>query len=270
VTEPESDAAHSAVTAVGGETAAVVPVTSRSKRPGFIRRAAAGAWHVPAGFVFLLRHTRLWPLAALPALLCALFLVGGLFLGVYALHDVEQTFGLNLERLPNAVAIAATLTLWIATVAAAVVAGLALALLFSAPILDRLSLATERLVGAAAADATSSLGWELLQSLRAGLLFLAAAPIVWALGLVPVVGPLLELGWGASVLAFQLTDSPLARRGRSFSERRRWHREWRWESLGFGLAGLLVLAVPLANLLLAPGLAVGATRLVVEIEELGQ
>jgi len=264
------DAPPSAVTAGSGESEAVAHVMPRAKRPGRIRRAAAGAWHVPAGFFFLLRHTRLWPLAALPALLCALFLAGGLFLGVYALHDIEQIFGLNSDRLPTAVAVAAMLALWIATVAGAVVAGLALALLFSAPILDRLSLATERLAGSAAAHATSSLGWELLQSLRTGLLLLAAAPIVWALGLVPLVGPLLELVWGALVLAFQLTEPPLARRGRNFAERRHWHREWRWESLGFGLGALLVLAVPFANLLLVPGLAVGATRLVIELEDLGR
>ncbi len=49
-----------------------------------------------------------------------------------------------------------------------------------------------------------------------------------------------------------------------------WHRRYRAESLGFGLAGLVILFLPLANLLLVPALAVGATRLVLELQELEQ
>ena len=37
--------------------------SSPSLRPGLLRRAAAGAWEVPAGFWFLARNPRLWPLA---------------------------------------------------------------------------------------------------------------------------------------------------------------------------------------------------------------
>ena len=32
-------------------------------RPGLVRRVAAGAWYVPAGFAVIVRHPRLWPLA---------------------------------------------------------------------------------------------------------------------------------------------------------------------------------------------------------------
>src|SRR5438046_4190088 len=55
----------------------------RRERPGIFRRAAAGAWHVPAGFVFLARTPPLWPLAILPAVLAVACVVGGLFLGAY-------------------------------------------------------------------------------------------------------------------------------------------------------------------------------------------
>ena len=40
--------------------------------PGPLRRLAAGAWHVPAGFAFLFRNPRLLPLAILPVVKGAL------------------------------------------------------------------------------------------------------------------------------------------------------------------------------------------------------
>src|SRR3982750_4389999 len=50
--------------------AALVPGDSAlPERPRAPRRLAAGAWHVLAGFGFLLRRPRLWPLALLPAIL---------------------------------------------------------------------------------------------------------------------------------------------------------------------------------------------------------
>jgi uncharacterized protein involved in cysteine biosynthesis len=81
------------------------------------------------------------------------------------------------------------------------------------------------------------------------------------------VGPVAGTIWGAHALAFQQTDVPLARRGRDFRSRRAWHRRYRAESIGFGLAGLVTLIVPLANLLIGPALAVGGTLLVIEFEE---
>jgi uncharacterized protein involved in cysteine biosynthesis len=64
-----------------------------------------------------------------------------------------------------------------------------------------------------------------------------------------------------------MTDPALSRRGMSFADKRRWHREWRAETQGFGLAGMLGLIVPLANLLLGPALVTGGTLLVLELED---
>jgi len=46
-----------------------------------------------------------------------------------------------------------------------------------------------------------------------------------------------------------------------------WHRRYRAESIGFGLAGLVTLFVPVLNLLIGPVLATGGTLLVIEFEE---
>jgi CysZ protein len=237
------------------------------ERPGRLRRAAAGAWHVPAGLTFLLGRPRLWALAALPAALALAFLVGGLGLGIVAIPWVEGALAPSRERVPDWVGFPITLGLWAGTIGAGMALGLGVALLFSAPILDRLSQRVELLTTGRTRAAGRGLRWEILESLRGAFYFLAAAPGVLLLALVPLVGPVLGGLWGAFALSFQLTDGPLARRGLDFRSRRRWHRRWRAESEGFGLAGLLALLVPLANLLLSPALVVGATRLVLELEQ---
>ena len=132
---------------------------------------------------------------------------------------------------------------------------------------ERLSLSVDALVRGEKIDNSRGLGWEIVQSFRGTLFFLIAAPGVFILSLIPIVGPPLGLLWGSYALAFQQTDSALARRGLNFAERRAWHRYWKLECLGFGLAGLVTLVVPLANFLVGPALAVGGTLLVLELED---
>jgi hypothetical protein len=53
------------------------PSPESPPRPGLVRRVAAGAWHVPAGFVILLRNPRLWPIAFIPVVLAVLLMFPG-------------------------------------------------------------------------------------------------------------------------------------------------------------------------------------------------
>ena len=236
--------------------------------PGPLRRLAAGAWHVPAGFAFLFRNGRLLPLAVLPAFLVVVLLIAGLVLGAFVGPSVEG----RLAPRPGAVApwlgFLVSLLLWTATLGAGVVLGVALALALAAPILDQLSRRVEAQVRGRAFEHERGLRFEVAEAMRGAFYFLAAAPGVFLLGLVPLVGPVLAGLWAARALAFQLTDPPLTRRGLSFREKRAWHRRWRAESVGFGLAGILALVVPLANLALGPALAVGGTLLVLDLEDL--
>lgn len=235
--------------------------------PGLLRRAAAGAWHVPGAFGFLLRRPRLIPLAAVPAVLAVACVGGGLVAGTYLGPSIEAALTPGPGRVPEAVGVLLALTVWIATLTAFLAFGLGLALLLAAPVLDRLSRETERMQRGEAADASRGLRWEVVQSLRSAVYFLAAAPFVFLLGLVPIVGPPLSALWAARALSFQLTEPTLVRRGMDFAGRRAWHRHWRPESLGFGLLALLALIVPCANFLLVPALVVGGTRLVLELPE---
>ena len=239
----------------------------RRERPGLFRRAAAGAWHVPAGFVFLARTPRLWPLAILPAVLAVVCVVGGLFLGAYTIPFLEKVLVPGEGKIADRLGFLLTLALWVGTVIAGVVLGLAVALLLSAPILERVSRQVEARVRGEAIEHSRGLGWEMLQSFKGSMYFLLSAPVVLLLSLVPLVGPVAGALWGAHALAFQQTDVPLARRGRDFRARRAWHRRYRAESIGFGLAGLVTLLVPLAILVIGPALAAGGTLLVLEFEE---
>ena len=233
-----------------------------------MRRAAAGAWHVPAAFVFLLRRPALWGLTVLPAALAGVLLVAGVTAGLYAAPSAESALAPGRGTLPDWLGLAIAVGLWVGMMVGGAIAGLAAALLLAAPLLDRLSRRVEALVQNSVPAAATGLRWEAMQSVRGALYFLAAAPGVFALGLLPLIGPPLGALWGAHALALQETDGTLSRRGLGFDARREWHRRWRPESLGFGFAGLVALAVPFANLLLAPALSVGATRLVLELEAL--
>jgi CysZ protein len=235
--------------------------------PGVFRRAAAGAVFVPAGLFLLLRRPRLWPYALLPAFLAAAFMVAGFVLGLFVIPGIEAAFAPRLENVQTWLRVSAVVALWISCLGSGLLLGLAVALLVTAPILERFSRRVETVVRGRARDQGQGLGWEVGQSVRSAAYFLAAAPGVFLVGLVPFVGPVLGAVWGAHALSFQQTEAPLTRRGLSFEARRQWHRRWRPESLGFGVAALVTLLVPVANLLLTPALTAGATLFVLELEE---
>jgi hypothetical protein len=238
----------------------------RETRPTGAERLAAGAWHVPAGMAFLLRNSTLWSLAVGPTLI-ALFLVNaGAVGGVFLAPVVENRLAPSPVHTSAALGLALTLSLWTGIVSAAMSVGLALSLLLTAPLLERLSRKVEAQLGGRGAGRVPSAQWEFGAALRAGLFFLAASLVSLALALVPVVGPLLCLGIAAPLLAYQAVDPTLSRRGLAFPEKRHFLEQWRHEALGFGFAALLTLLIPAVSALLPPALAVGAARLVLDLE----
>jgi CysZ protein len=237
------------------------------RRPSLPIRAAAGAWHVPAGFGFLLSRPGLWPFARLPVVIAVVLVFTGLVLAVFVGARIEAQLAPTPGTVPVWVELPVSLLLWTAILGSGVFLGLGIALALTSPSLDLLSSHVEARVRGRAGEGSRGTAWEALQALKGSLYFLAAAPGVFLLGLIPVVGPFLAVGWGSWVLAFQMTDPALSRRGMSFAEKRRWHRNWRPESLGFGVAGMVALLVPVANLVLAPALVAGGTLLVLDLED---
>lgn len=235
--------------------------------PNRLRRAAAGAWHVFAGLWFLLRHPGLWPLAALPALLALAGVIGGVVLGTFTARWLESALLPDQARVSPVSSLLLTMALWMGALSAGVLVGLAVALLLASPVLDSLSRRVEERQRGGAPAAGAGLRWELVESLKALAYFLGAAPVVLLLSLIPVVGAPLGLIWGGHALALQQSDPALTRRGLTFKERRQWHARFRAESVGFGVAGMVLLLIPFANLLLVPAVTVGATRLVMELDD---
>ena len=91
-----------------------------------------------------------------------------------------------------------SLLLWTAAFGAGIFLGLGVALLLAAPLLDLLSRRVEARVRGRVADASTGLRWEICCSrCAAALYFLVAAPVVFVLGLIPVVGPFLSVMLGA-------------------------------------------------------------------------
>ena len=239
----------------------------RRERPGIFRRAAAGAWHVPAGFVLLARAPKLWPLAILPALLAVVCVVAGFFLGLFVIPVLEKVLVPGEGKIAERLGFILTLALWIGTLIAGMILGLAVALLLASPILEKISRVVEARVRGGVIEHYRGLGWELWQSFKGSMYLLLSAPLILLLSLIPLVGPVAGTLWGAHALAFQQTDAPLARRGRDFRARRAWHRRYLAESIGFGLAGLVTLLVPFLIPFIGPVLTVGGTLLVMEFEE---
>jgi uncharacterized protein involved in cysteine biosynthesis len=235
-------------------------------RRGFVWRLASGAMRVPAGFLFLARTPSLWPLFVLPAFLALVLLVAGLRLGLFLGPWVEAHLGPAPESTaPWVVGLSAVL-LRLATVGVSMALGFGLALALTAPVLEQVSRRVEAKVRGESVDQGRGLGFEAREAAIGGLYFLGAAALAFLIGLIPIAGPPLAALWAAYALAFQLTDPALTRRGLSFREKRAWHRAHRAESEGFGLAGLVAMLVPFANLFLGPAMAAGGTLLVLDAE----
>lgn len=211
-----------------------------------------------------MRHPSLWPLCILPIILTVVLVAAGLLAGWRVGEPLASWL---IEERGPAAAVLGRLWTWGAvatTMMAGMLLGLGLALLSAAPILEALSQRVESLWRGHVIREESSWSRELRDAFRGAAYFLARAPLIFLVGLMPLIGPPIAALWGAHSLAFQQTEGPLARRGLDFAERRRWHRRHRAESLGFGLAGLVALLVPLANLVILPTLVVGGTLLACE------
>jgi uncharacterized protein involved in cysteine biosynthesis len=235
-------------------------------RPGPALRAAAGAWHVPAGLGFLLRNRSLWSLSIVPAAVAGVLLTLGLVAGAFLAPQIETRLAPSQAHIPALLGLALTLSLWFGVVVATTALGLAISLLITAPLLERLSRKVEAQLGGRGAGRVPSEQWNFVLSMRTGLVFVAAALASLALAIVPLVGPFLSAAISAPLLAYQVIDPTLTRRDLAFEQKKLWHLRWRAEVVGFGLAALVALLVPVVNALLPSALAVGATRLVLDLE----
>lgn len=78
---------------------------------------------------------------------------------------------------------------------------------------------------------------------------------------VPVVGAVLWFLLSAWMLALNYADYPLGNHGLAFPAQRQRLRETRWQTLGFGVAALVLTLLPVVNFIAVPAAVAGATVL---------
>lgn len=228
-------------------------------------RFLTGISYIPGGAVFLVRNPRLWPVAASPLMIAAGLLLIGVFSGAFWAGRIEQAFfGGALRTVPPWLSFVVVTGLWAGSLAAGAILALAIAFALVGPLFEKLSQRVEEISGRAP-QGSKGLRWEIVQSLKTAAYFALGAPVAILLGLIPFLGPLLALGFTGHRVAFQNTDAVLLRRGMDFTQRHEFHRRFRPETLGFGVASVLLF--PIMNVLAVPIFVVAATRLVNDLEE---
>lgn len=242
-------------------------------------RSVVGAWEgcksLFGGWGFILTRPGTWPLAMIPVLV-ALLLFGGLgALGVWgASRAAEAIVGANPGTWGAIGGWAITIILSIVGLLVAALAGMSLAQPISGFALERLSRKQELELGVPPWPEQPF--WSsTLRSLR--VTFVALLVGVVMIGLltllellappVAVVTVPLKFVLSAFLVAWDFLDYPLSMRGVRVRDRLRWIGLHFWSVLGFGLTSATLLLVPGVGLLLLPIGVVGATRLVVKIDQ---
>lgn len=230
------------------------------------------------GFRFLLRHPRLWPLAALPFLLCAALYVLVIWLGWSwiggwiegALVEREGWWWRWLGYLLYVV-------FWLVVLAVSVLAYVPIAAIVASPFNDLLSEKTEKLYQGIELDEPFSIKL-LIRSLRVGLVgeikrsLTLAVLLLFALSLnlIPGIGQVAAMvastGFTIYYLSLEFTSFSMDRRLYTWERKRAFLKRFRARSVGFGAAMFLILMVPLVNAFFIPISAVAGTMLFCDTE----
>ena len=141
------------------------------------------------------------------------------------------------------------------------------------PFYERIARRVEELAGDPPPEHDEPLLAGIGRAIREGLrLFLAGlvlTVVLFLVGLIPVVGPVLAAVLGALVggrlLATELTGYAFEARGRTLSDRRRLLRTRRARVTGFGAITYLLFLVPFAAVVVMPAAVAGATLLAREV-----
>jgi len=98
---------------------------------------------------------------------------------------------------------------------------------------------------------------------KLGYILIRIVPLL-LLFFVPVIGPMLWAVFSAWMLAFTYIDYPMGNHGYAFPRQREILLERRWMALGFGLAVMAAMAIPVVNFFVMPCAVAGATAMWVD------
>ena len=250
---------------------------------GTLRRAASGAAFVPRGLLYFARNPWTWPLGAVPVLLAVVAIVGLIalsWLGVAVLFAWVTRLAQSLAGHGAAPSTVSAIAVGIAIVAGSLVSLLgvlafaefvkAIGQPFWQVMCDRL----EQKLGIPPPPSAEGGFTRVMKATRDTIIvvaiYLAIALPILVFGFVPVVGqtviPAVEALLAAWLIAVELTQIPLERRGLTVLARHRFLRAHQAETLGFGLASLLLFLIPGANVIAVPGAVIGGTLFIRHLE----
>ncbi len=221
------------------------------------------------GLGILLRSPRLLLIGALPAVVTALLLLGGLITLAIWIDDLAALVTPFADRWTDGWRTAVRVVAGVGLFGAALIVGLigftALTLAVGGPFYEHIAEKVEDDLGGAPGEAELS-WWRLLgMGLRDGVVLvlrslLFTIPLLVA-GFIPVVGqtvvPVLLALVTAWFLALEVVSVPFYRRGMGLAQRRALLSRRRGLALGLGLPASLLCAIPLAAIVVLPVAFVG-------------
>ncbi|MBB5155832.1 EI24 domain-containing protein [Saccharopolyspora phatthalungensis] len=233
----------------------------------------AGTRTLGTGFGIILRNPRLLLLGALPALISAVLLLGGLAALIYYSADLVTWLTPFAANWGDFARRALRILLGVALIGAATLLGsvsfIAVTLLIGGPFYEHIAEQAEKQLGLDTSDDGAGLvrqfGRGVRDSLKLAGITLIGAILVFGIGFIPVAGqlaaPVLGALLGAWVIGLEMVGLVFQRRGLRLGDRHRalWQR--RAMALGFGLPTYLLCLVPVAQLVVIPSAVVGGTLL---------
>lgn len=233
----------------------------------------AGFRTLGTGFGIILRSPKLLLLGALPALISAVLLLGGLGTLIYFSPDLVTWMTPFADGWGDAARQALRILVGVALVAAAgllaSVSFIAVTLLIGGPFYEHIAEQAEQKLGLDTSDDGAGFARQLGRGLRDSLklvgVALIGAIVLFAIGFIPVVGQIaaLVLGalFGAWLVTLEMVGLVFQRRGLGFGDRRRALRKHKAVVFGFGLPTYLLCLIPVAQLVVIPSAVVGGTLL---------
>ncbi|MEV0699210.1 EI24 domain-containing protein [Saccharopolyspora sp. NPDC050389] len=225
------------------------------------------------GFGIILRNPKLLLLGAIPALISALLLLGGLGTLIYFSPDLVSWMTPFADGWGDAARQALRILVGVALVGAggllASVSFIAVTLLIGGPFYEHIAEQAEQKLGLDTSDDGAGFARQLGRGVRDSLklvgVALVGALLLFGIGFIPVVGQIaaLVLGafFGAWLVTLEMVGLVFQRRGLTFRDRRRALRQHRAVVFGFGLPTYLLCLIPIAQLLVIPSAVVGGTLL---------
>lgn len=209
----------------------------------------------------------------IPAIISGLLLLGAFTAMVFFVDDVVRwatpfldDWSSRTRDLIRFVAMFAVAAVWVLL---SVLAFAALTLAVGQPFYEAISKRVEDQLGGVPNEVDVKFWRNLPRSIFDSVRLLVVAAsfgvVLFAIGLVPVVGTIVSAVLGATlggwILALELSGVPFERRGLRLKRRRQMLRTRRPMALGFGVATFLCFLIPFGAVLVMPAAVVGATLL---------